>query len=115
MREEKDVNLKLWGRNPAGLDGDLRQQVTNTLVDVVDRRGQFHLPFLPVFQGEYHHNVKESMATPPLQKRMIGSLEDIGTTEPGYRSNVRIPETGMELPMKVGAEVNPLFAMHMDE
>ncbi|MCP4473764.1 MAG: hypothetical protein GY821_04205, partial [Gammaproteobacteria bacterium] len=70
MKEAKDVNLKLWGRNPAGLDGDLRQQVTNALVDVVDRRGQFHLPFLPVFQGEYHHSVKESMATPPLQKRM---------------------------------------------
>ncbi|MCP4487964.1 MAG: hypothetical protein GY820_11685, partial [Gammaproteobacteria bacterium] len=98
-----------------GIDGDLRQQLTDALWEIRDRRGVHHLPFHDVFQREYHQTTKESMATPPLLKRMIGSIVDIGTIESNYRSTATIPETGMELPVKVGEERNPLFATHIEE
>ncbi len=104
MQEVKDKSKKLWGRNPVGIDGDLRQQLTDVLWEVRDRRGIYQLPFHSVFRREYHQTTKESMATPPLLKRMIGSIVDIGTIERNYRSTATVPETGMELPVKVGEE-----------
>ncbi|MCP4489593.1 MAG: hypothetical protein GY820_20095, partial [Gammaproteobacteria bacterium] len=115
LQEVKDKSKKLWGRNPVGIDGDLRQQLTDALWEVRDRRGQFVLPFHPVFRQEYHQTTKESMATPPLLKRMIGSIVDIGTIESNYRSNAIVPETGMELPVLVGEQRNPLFATHIED
>ncbi len=55
------------------------------------------------------------MATPPLQKRLVGSIKDHHSLDPTYRSTAINPDNGMELPVMIGGERNPLFLQHMQD